>query len=110
MTSAAEVTAGSTEAVTLTARLRSMRRMDREAAPRLDDGDPAEGHLAAIGGADAHVLEVAERAPLVARVADHDADVVAAALNALRLLAVERLPHLPPEVLQRQAEGLGGRA
>ena len=32
-----------------------------------------------------------ERAALVARKADHDADVVAAALDPLRLLAVERL-------------------
>ena len=80
-----------------------------EAASRLDDGDLAEGHLAAVGGADAHVLvEVAERAALVARVADHDADVVAAALDALRLLAVEGLAHLLPEVLEREAEGLGG--
>ena len=47
---------------------------------------------------------VAERAPLVARKADHDADVVPAALDPLRLLAVERLADLASEVLQRQAQ------
>ena len=39
-----------------------------------------------------------EEPPLVLRVPDHDADVVPAPLDALRLLAVERLAHLPAEV------------
>ena len=107
MTSPAEVTVASTEAVTDGA-VAVDAADGGEAASRLDDGDRAEGHLAAVGGADAHVLEVAERAPLVARVADHDADVVTAALDALGLFAVEGLPHLPAEVLEGEAEGLGG--
>ena len=40
-------------------------------------------------------------------VADHDADIVPSALDALRFLAVERLPHLPPQILQPQPERFG---
>ena len=63
MTASAEVVPRSMEAVTLTARLQSTRGIDAG----LDDGDLAEGHLAAVRGANAHVLEVAEGGALVAR-------------------------------------------
>ena len=49
---------------------------------------------------------VAERAALVARIADHDADIVAAPLDALRLFAVERLAPLAPQALEGEADGL----
>ena len=74
----------------------------------LGPGHVAEGHLHAVRGADAHVLQVSQRAPLRLRVADHHADVVAAALDALGLLAVERLADLAPQVGPGQAQRLGG--
>ena len=65
----------------------------REPAPGLDNRDLGEGHLAAVRGGNANVLEVAERAALIARIADHGAYVVPAPLDSLRLLAIERLAH-----------------
>ena len=109
MMSPAEFTVGSTEAGHVDGAVAVHAPDRREAATRLHHGDVAERHLAAVWGPDAHVLEVAERPPLVPRIADHNADVVPAALDPLRLLTVERLAHLPPEVLQRQAESLGSR-
>ena len=81
----------------------------REPAPGLDDRDLAERHLATVRCPDTHVPEVAERAALVARIAHHDAYVVAAPLDALRLLAVERLAHLAPKALEGEADGFGRR-
>ena len=81
----------------------------REAAPRNDLRHLPERHFSAVRGADAHVLQVAERPSIVPGIAHHDPDVVAPALDALGLLAVERLPDLPSEVLQRQAERLRRR-
>ena len=52
-------------------------------------------------------LHVGERAALLARVAHHHAHVVAAARDALRLLAVEGLAHLARHVGEREPERLG---
>ena len=54
----------------------------------------------------AHALQIAQRPTLIGRAADRDADVVAPALDALRLVRVERLPHLPPQILQGEPERL----
>ena len=80
----------------------------RVAAAELGAGDGVEGHLAAVGRSDAKVLEIGERASRVGRVADHHPDVVAAALDALGLLAVESLTDLLREVVEGDPEGLGG--
>jgi hypothetical protein len=67
---------------------------------------PEERHLGAVGRADAHVLQVGERAAIRLRVAHHHAHVVATALDALGLLAVEGLAHLAGEILHGQTQGL----
>ena len=107
MTSPADVTVAWTEAVTLTARLRSTRRMEGKRRPGSTTATWPKG-TSPPRGCGCACFKVAERAALVARVAGHDADVVAAALDALGLLAVEGLAHLAAEVLERQAQGLGG--
>ena len=80
-----------------------------EAAPELGAGYGPERYLAAVGGAEPHVLHVAEGATLLRGIANHHPHVVAAALDALRLLPVERLPHLARQVVQRESERLGRR-
>ena len=90
-------------------RWRSARVIVAKPRPNLALATVGERHFAAIGRADAHRLEVAERAALLLGIAHHDADVVAAALDALRFFAEERLAHLAAEVLQREPERLGLR-
>src|SRR6056297_2772877 len=74
-----------------------------------DLGHRAERDLVAGRRADPHVLEVFLGGPLLARVADHDADVVLAALDALDFLAEEGLTDLPAQRLLAQAQDLGFR-
>ena len=69
-------------------------------------GHVGERHLAAGRGADAHILQVAQRAPLALRVTHHDPDIVAAPLNTLGFLTVESLTHLATQVGQGQPERL----
>ena len=54
----------------------------RVAPPFLEHRDLGERHLAPGRGSDAHALEVSERGALVVGIADHDPDVVTAALDA----------------------------
>ena len=56
-----------------------------EAATLLDHRHLAERHLAAVGGANSHVLQVTERPAIVPRVAHHHPDVIAPTLDPLRL-------------------------
>ena len=96
--------------VTPTGPFDGARRIDLDTTYRSTKNILEGGERAHPAGERAHPLQkVAERAPLVARIADHHADVVAPPLDSLRLLAVERLAHLTAEILQREAGGLGGR-
>ena len=57
-------------------------------------------------------LQGAKRMPRIRRIANHDTQVVLTALDALRLLAVEGLPDLPPHVGEGQSKcgaGIGER-
>ena len=88
----------------------AIRAFDRgEASPELRLGDGVEGHLASVRRADTEVVEIREGAAVLVGVADHHADVVAPALDALRLLAVEGLTDLLGEIVEGEAEGLRGR-
>ena len=111
MTSPAAVTVGSTEAVTLTARLRSMRRMEAKPRPGSTTATELKGTSPPSGGADAHVLE-GRRASGARRGGSGPWTRMSSRprWDALRLLAVEGLAHLPAEVLERQAEGPRRRA
>ena len=60
--------------------------------PRLGGG--GERHLDPSRRADTEVLDIAQRASAILRIAHHDLDIVAAALDPLRLFAVERLADL----------------
>ncbi len=77
----------------------------REAAAEIGLRNRGEGHLGAISGADAHLIERPQCAALRLGVAQHDPDVVAAALNPLNLFAVERLTDLASQGAQVQPEG-----
>ncbi len=79
-------------------RRRSARVMVEKPRPRLATAHFGEGHLGAVRRADAHVLQVAQRAALVLGVAHHHAHVVASALDALRVGAEEGLAHLAAQV------------
>ena len=70
-------------------------------------GDPAEGDLEAGGGADAHCVEGGEVFALVLGEFEHDFDFVAAALDALDFIAIERLADLAGEVVDGDAELTG---
>ena len=59
-------------------------------------GHRCEGHLTAVRGADAQIVERVQGAALLLGVAHHEANVIPAALDALRFLSIERLPHLGP--------------
>ena len=63
-----------------------------------------EGNGRARRRADAQLVEVSERASLIPRVAHHHPDLLGSALDALHLLAVEGLAHLPSEILEGQPE------
>ena len=78
-----------------------------EAVGDLEIGHGVEGHFAAVGGANAEVFEVFDGASFLRRVADHDFDVVAAALDALGFDAVKGGADLASEVGLSQAEWFG---
>ncbi|MEZ5305038.1 MAG: hypothetical protein R3F11_30995 [Verrucomicrobiales bacterium] len=65
------------------------------------------GTSRAVRRPDLHVLQALEGGALVGGIADHDLDLVAPALEPLRLLAIKGLAHLPGDVRQRDAQRLG---
>ena len=73
------------------------------APAQIELGHAVERHLLAAGGADVHVLQVADGLPLRLREAHHHPHVVLAALHPLRLGAVEGAAHLAGQVAQGQA-------
>ena len=68
-----------------------------------------EGDFRAVGGADEHFLEIVETGAFVFGVADHDTDIVAAALDALGFVAEEGLAELTGEDFAGDAAGFGLR-
>ena len=60
-------------------------------------------HRAAVRSANAQGIEGLQGMALLLREPHHDADILPPALNTLRLLAVEGLAHLAPEIGQRDA-------
>ena len=72
-------------------------------------GHAAERYLGAVGGANAHRLQVAQRASFTVGETHHHPDVILAPLDPLGLVTVECLPHLPTEVLQGDPQIAGFR-
>jgi hypothetical protein len=71
--------------------------------------DLAERDLLPILGADPHVGEILQTTTFLVGIADIDADLVAAALEALDFLAEEGLPDLPRDAVEPQPERLALR-
>ena len=81
----------------------------RVAGSEADIGHGHERHLETAGGADAHLFKVREPAALVGRVANLDANVVAAALQPQGFITVIAGINLPGQILHGKAQGAGFR-
>ena len=71
-------------------------------------GHGCEGHLTAVCRSDAQIVERVQGAAFPLGVAHHEANVILAALDSLHFLPIERLPHLGPQIRQRDAQCLAG--
>ena len=74
------------------------------ASAQFDVGNRRERYLRAVGGADAHVFEIAQGTPLGFRITDHDPNILGAPLYALHFLAIEGLARLTRQVVQGQSQ------